>query len=278
MANLTYITFDQLMASVETDLSKFADNGMINRGSCIKIARKVNHDLGLKIFQEKETVLKVQDYKADLPADFMYLQMALICGKPQEYNMPAGTVWGTHTQEHNVSANCVNPDSACLSSNGTSYWVTQVYKEKTVKVANLSPIILSKRSLKFCADNCVNNTWSGAYEIDIQEGQAVVNFKEGEVYINYLADMVDEENNILILDHPLLTPYYETAIKKHILENLFINGDADVERRLGYINTELKDSRLRAISFTSTIEYTDIQDVYRANRKRFFNKYHKMFY
>ena len=70
----------------------------------------------------------------------------------------------------------------------------------------------------------------------------------------------------------------KTAIKKHILENMYMNGDADVERRLSYINSELKDSRLRAISFTNTIEYTDIQDVYKANRKRFFNRYHKMFY
>jgi hypothetical protein len=275
---LKYITFDQLMASVESDLSTYADNNMINRGICLKIARKVNHDLGLKIFRERETTLKIVDYKADLPEDFMYLQLALICKDPIQFSMPAGSILGTHTQETDVIVPCVKPDKTCLNSNGGSFWVTQIFKEKTIKVSNLMPIRISKKGLKFCSDNCINTGWSGAYEMDIQEGQIVTNFREGDVYINYLSDMVDLENNILILDHPLVTGYYEYAIKKHLLEGFMINGEADVERKLSYIAEQLKEARIAALNFTNTVEYTDIQDIFRANRLRFYNKYHKMFY
>jgi hypothetical protein len=232
MSNLTYITFDQLMASIESDLSTFADNGLINRGTCIKIARKVNHDIGLKIFKEKETTVKVENYKAELPEDFFYLQLALLCQEPQQYNLPTGTVWGTHTEETNITAGCTRPLKSCLNSCNGAYWVTQTYKEKTVKMSNLSPVMLSKKSMKFCADGCPNTNWSSAYEIDVQDGQIVTNFREGDVYISYLSDMVDAEGNVLILDHPLLTPFYEYAIKKHLLENIMLNGEADVERRL----------------------------------------------
>lgn len=276
MVNPKYITFDGLMASVESDLSKYADNNMINRGTCIKVVRKVNHDLGLKIFREKEATIKVKNHIADLPADFMYLQLALICGKPIEYNLPAGTVWGTHTQE--VDATCVQPNKTCLNGEGGAFWVTQLYKEKTVKVSQLTPIRISKKGLKYCSEQCVNNLWSSAYEMDIQEDQIVTNFREGDVYINYLADMVDENNNILVLDHPMLTPYYEYAVKKHILENFLINKQADVAQTLGYINNELKEARTAALNFTNTVEYTDIQDIFIANRNRFYNRYHKMFY
>lgn len=279
MSNLKYITFDQLMASVESDLPRFADNGMINRGTFIKVVRGVNHDLGLKIFREREAVVKIENYKGQLPVDFMYLQLGLICGEPQQYNLAAGTIWGTHTEENNVAAACVRPDNVCLSSNGTSYWVTQVYKEKTVKVTRLAPIQVNMRSRRFCSDKCLNTSWSSAYEMDIDEnGDVVVNFREGELYINYLADMVDEDNNVLLLDHPLLTPYYEYAVKKRLLENLYLNGEPDMERRIADLKVELKDARTNSISFVNTFEYKEIQDVYMHNRNRFYNRYQKMFY
>jgi hypothetical protein len=278
MGNLQYITFDQLMASVESDLSNFADNGLINRGTCIKVVRQVNHDIGLKIFKEKETTVRVENFKADLPEDFLYLQLALLCGDPVEYTLPTGTIWGTHTEEHNVTIPCRNPDKACLNSCEGTYWVTQTFKEKTTTISKLSPMRLTKKSLKFCADKCLNNTTSGYYEMDINNGEIVTGFREGDVYLSYLADMVDENNNVLVLDHPMLTPYYEYAVKKHILERILMNGDADVERRLGLLDLRLREARIAALNFINTIEYTDIQDVYQANRKRFYDKYQKMFY
>lgn len=280
MNNLQYITFNQLMASVESDISSISDNGLVNRGTCIKVARKVNNDLGLKIYREREATIKIENYKADLPEDFLYLQLALICGKPQEFNMPTGTIWGTHTEEkkkEEVVLSCKNPEKACLNSCNGTYWVTQTFKEKTVKVQDLRPIRLTKRSLKFCGDVCINNNWSGAYELDIKDGEVVANFCDGEIYINYIADMVDKDNNILILDHPMLTPYYEYAMKKHIFENMMLNGDQDVQSRLGYLRDELREARIAALNFVNTVEYTDIQDTFQANRKLFYNKYFRMF-
>lgn len=276
--NLQYITFDSLMSSVESDLSSFADNGLINRGSYIKIVRKVNHDIGLKIFKEKEITIKIENYKADLPEDFLYMQLALICGEPQQYYLGPGTVLGTHTEEKQIDLTCNNYKGACLNECGGAYWVTQTFKEKTIKFENLRPIRVSKRSHKFCGDACSNLSWSNcAYELDIQDGQIVTNFREGDLYFSYLADMVDIDNNILVLNHPLLRPYYEYAVKKHILENALMNGDAEVERRLGYVNNELKEARISALNFVNTVEYTDIQDMFKANRKIFYNKYQKMF-
>lgn len=277
MNNIEYITYDQLMASIESDISSYADSGLIDRGKYIKIARKVNEDLGLKIFKEVEGSLKIENYKADLPPDFKFLQLALICGEPTQYHLGPGSIFGTHTEETNVTAGCVKPDKICLNSNGGAYWVTQTFKDKTVQLPKLHPIKLTKKSLKYCGDKCVNTTWSGAYELDLENGQAVTNFREGEIYINYLSDMVDKDNNILIINHPLLVPFYEYAIKKHIFENLLMNGDADVERRYMMIKNELRDARVAALNFLNTVEYTDIQDSYNANRARFYNKYYKMF-
>lgn len=280
MAKISYITFDQLMSSVESDLSNLTDNGMINRGNYIKVVRKVNESIGLKINKERETVLKVTNYKADLPDDFMNLQLAFICGEVKQYSLP-GTIFGTHTEDREgcVALGCKTPDRVCLNECGGAFWVAQIYKERTINVNSLVPVRLTKRSLKFCSDDCLNyNFPNSGYEIDIDENQIVTNFREGDLYINYLSDMVDGEGNVLVLDHPMLTPYYEYSVKKHIFENLLVNGDAAVAQTWQMLKQEMKEAKFEAINFVNTPEYTEIQEFYQANRKRFYNKYHRMFY
>jgi hypothetical protein len=292
MKNLKYITFDQLMASVESDFDSYADAGMINRGKVIDIIRAVNADLGLKLNQEKQTILEIKNYKADLPEDFMYLQLALGC-TVEHYNLGPGSVLGTHTVEHNSNSPISSQDyeipvnvyqnnnewAKCqLNECGGTYWVTQQFKNKTIKFDRLIPLKLTKRSDRFCSDNCLNRFVNNAgYDIDIQHGQIVTGFREGKIYINYLADMIDEEGNILVYDHPLLTQYYAYSAKERLMENFYMNGDIDAERRLARLDAKLQSSRLRALNFINTIEYTEIQDFYKTNRTRFYNQYISIF-
>lgn len=278
MGNINYITYDELMASIESDFATYSANGLINRGNYIKVVRRVNHDIGLKIFREKETIIHVVNYKADIPEDFLYLQMALGCGELKYYG--TGSIFGTHTEEKELPATCLSPDKVCVSTNGCGkYWVAQQFKEKVITENRLVPIRLSAKSLKFCGENCVNTKWNKSeYEIDIANGELTASFREGDIYFNYLADMVDEEGNVIVLDHPMVTPYYEYAVKKSILENIMIDQNDDVERKWGMIKNELREARIAALNFTNTIEYTEIQDFYKANRQRFYNKYVTMFY
>src|SRR6478609_3486639 len=264
MSNINYITFDELMASVESDFATFTANGLINRGNYIKVVRKVNHDIGLKIFQQKEVMLKFENYRADLPDDFLYLQMALGCSEKSYYTGPA--IHGTHTEEHNEPVVCTSDMKPCLMSSpcGTTYWVTQKFTNgRVIKHDYLFPLSISKKSYKHCADTCVNNHWH-KYSDNLQiEGDCITaSFREGLVYFNYLADMVDAEGNVLVMDHPKLTPYYEYAIKKSIMENVMIDGDDQVERKWGMMKNELREARIEALNFADTIEYDEIQEVY----------------
>lgn len=276
--NIPYITFDELMASVESDFAVYSRNALINRGNYIKVVRKVNHDLGLKIFKEKEAVLNIENYKADLPVDFLYLQMALGCGEIKMFGTPS--IYGTHTQEREVPATCTTPDKACLNSNcdGSAYWVTQTYKDKVITQHHLFPIRITPKSSKFCSEDCVNNRWTAGNEIHIENSEVTASFREGQIYISYLADMSDEDGNLLVLDHPKVTPYYEYAVKKSIIENLLMDGTDDVERKWSLMKNELKEARIEALNFTNTVEYSEIQQFYKANRKRFLNRYTSMFY
>lgn len=266
------------MASVEEDFSSFADNGMIDRGKIVKVVRKVNEDIGLKIYREKEVMIDIDNYKGELPLDFAFMQMAVACHV--EYAYAHGSIFGTHTEDKEVpvTSYCATPPT-CMNECGGCYWVTQRFQDKVIKYPKLYPLRLTKNSHKFCSPNCINYRWDNreGYQIDFDNEEIITDFKQGKIYISYLADMIDEDGNLLLLDHPLTTEYYEYAVKKHLLENWMINSDADVSQKLGYIKGELREARIRSMNFINTPEYSEIKDTYNKNRVMFYDKYHKMF-
>lgn len=286
MAQIRYITLDQLMSSVESDMSTFADEGMINRGIAIKVVRKVNEDLGLKINKERHAVIEVKNHKADLPADFQYLQLAMMSGMTQSYHTNAGEQLGNLTEEHQaptllpVTSLC-DPLAAGQQTNdaGGKFYVTQRYQERIVEHRDLHPVRLTPMSMKHCAGDSPHRHHGreASYHIEIEEGYITTSFEEGHLFLSYLTDMTDEEGNVLVLDHPLLTEYYEYSVKKHLLENWMLNSNADVVNKLMYIKNEQKEARIRALNFINTIEYSQIRDFFAQNRLQFAKKYYRMF-
>ena len=77
---LKYRTFDQLLEDVTVDLNIFALENMIEPQQLIKLAKKINYDLGLRINQQKEIILEVCHNKVKLPDDFYTFNFAFICG------------------------------------------------------------------------------------------------------------------------------------------------------------------------------------------------------
>lgn len=266
------------MSSVESDLSMFSDNGMIDQGKVIKVIRRVNEDLGLKINKERQAVVEVANNKADLPVDFMFLQIATMCVSAI-YHRP-GEIFGGFTEEKNCTeefpVTCNTRNSVCSNECGGKFWVTQTFKDRTVRFKEFLPIRVLNKSVKYCSSHCPNLHNTCDNHIEITDGEIVANFEKGVLYLNYLADMTNEEGEVIILNHPLVRDYYEYAVKKHLLENWMLNSEADVAEKLKYIKQELYESRLRALNFINTIEYSEIQETFTANRKRFYHRYQRL--
>jgi hypothetical protein len=96
---LKYRTFDQLLEDVTIDMHTFALENMIEPQQLIKLVKKINYDLGLRINQQKETILEVCHNKVKLPDDFYTFNFAFVCGEYKDfvgYGYPAG---GTNIQE-----------------------------------------------------------------------------------------------------------------------------------------------------------------------------------
>ena len=74
-----YRTFDDLMDSVKLDLYSWDLEGLLNPQQLIKVAMRVNYDLGLRINMQKSRVIDIQKGKGKVPEDMDVLNFALVC-------------------------------------------------------------------------------------------------------------------------------------------------------------------------------------------------------
>lgn len=277
--NLSYRKFDELMSSVERDLYTFADEGYFSRSMFIKEVRKVNANLGLRICKEREDVLDVFDHTALLPPDFQFLQLALAC---HVGHFSAPELSGAKTESHVIDINLANrscslnglPTGEFKGACDNTMWVTQRLGIKTYTFSDVRELQLTQSSSSKCADFCMNHHFKHARDqMRIEEDHATFSFREGKVFINYLADMVDDDNNILILDHPMVNDYYEYTIKEKFFENMFLNKEGDFVNSYKAMQDKLRMAKIHAISFINTPEYGQLIKMFTDNRHRFYKKY-----
>jgi hypothetical protein len=120
---LRYRTFDQLLEDVTVDLNTFALENLIEPQQLIKLTKKINYDLGLRINQQKEVILEVCHNKVKLPDDFYTFNFAFICGHYLEHVGYDGIVGGTTIVEvpyQETPANidvCAPPTVNCRTCN-----------------------------------------------------------------------------------------------------------------------------------------------------------------
>jgi hypothetical protein len=75
-----------------------------------------------------------------------------------------------------------------------------------------------------------------------------------------MGGLEDEDGNLLVLDHPTINLYYEFSLKRAIMENLYLNGESDIERRLKYVTDRLDEYRQQALSIANTADFRQCID------------------
>jgi hypothetical protein len=283
---LKYRTFDSLLEDVKMDLRNLAADTSIEPGQLIKVARKCNYDLGLRIQKTAETVLEICKGKARLPENFQIMNFALICGNYTVITVPPQ---GTNVQEivpgyrpwiegsTCTDANGSSPETTCMTQCGTDYTLVQMVNTVRREYRTFSPI--SFRSSQFVDVDCPNAcspNWHHKDEAYIKDGWVYTNFEDGNIYINYQADMVDDDGNIIVPDHPMLNEYYEYALKKRILENLVMDN-VNMGTQYQLIAGELRAARNNALTIVNTPNFSEMMKVWVMNRKAMYSRYYNMF-
>jgi len=278
---LQYRTFDQLLDEVSADFVTYANEGMIEPGQLIKVAQRVNYDLGLRIHGTKEKILDIENKKVKLPDDFYVLNYAYICGK---YTVSSPVMAGRETEnvilKGELCKKCGQPDPTCSCEatytveckTGEKVFVQVVEKRKfeTRTYETFEPIRIATSTGKIDATNDHDRV---GY---IKNGYVYTNLSEGRLFISYQGALEDDEGNLLVLDHPMINEYYEYAMKQRILENLYIAGE-EVTNKMQLIEQRLRSARNNALSIVNTPDFAEMYKLWQTNRKAMYSKYYDMF-
>jgi len=306
---LTYRTYDQLISEVQSDMRKYHVEDLIDPQDFIKIARKCNFDLSLKLHQTREKLIDITNKRGKLPNDFYIFNYGLGVG---QFNFCQPSIGGTHIvniplgpnynpgpgdptfciipEENNQeSTNCCNScqqlynNCACIpvsnpevNCKGESYVVVQKYEFYTKEWTETYPLRLVGRGQQVDSQ-CLNKSIVSGNTIEIKNGFIETSFKSGKVFISYQGQLVDDDNNLLVPDHELLNEYYEYAIKDRVLENAILNGEIVTQLQIELVKKGLRDSRNNALSFVNTPDFSDLQRMWEINRMAQYHKYFSMF-
>ena len=285
-----YRTFNQLLEDVSIDFRTYALEGMIEPQQLIKVATRVNYDLGLRIHRTNEKVIDIEHSKGGLPVDFQYLNYAFMCGDYKVNNTPpAGTtIDTTHTKyvpdpDGGDIGPCGDPTckdvcvvKTCENTNQESeYTVIQyVGAQQWRHFTRFLPLRFKEGAKVLC--DCPNTNVQAVNYAEIKDNYILTNFETGKVYVNYQGAMENDEGELLVLDHPYCNEYYEYALKERILENMIFAGE-NVSQQLGLIQQKLRASRINALGVINTPDFEEMRKIWEVNRKAQYHNYYNMF-
>jgi hypothetical protein len=280
MADLIkYRTFEQLLEDVSIDFSTYALEGMIEPQQLIKVAMRVNFDLGLRIQKTKQTILDVDKGKVRLPQDYYSLNFAYMTGTYRvETKMPSGTIIeDVILDPSSVSLDetgCPTDGTVCMNNCGDYFQLIQKTKTDVKIYETFGKIRAVGQGV---VESCPNSRWTTAENImEIRDGFIYTNFTSGNIYLNYQAQMENQDGELIVMDHPLVNEYYEYALKQRILENLVFAGEP-ASQQLNLIEVRLRAARNNALSFVNTPNFAELQKIFKMNRRAQYDKYVNMF-
>ena len=275
---LRYKTFEELMASVKSDLHLYADNNLIDERNCIKTVLECNAILGLKINPIVECVLPIKNYKADLPVNLKQAYSAFMVFQQIGGILGGGDSYGTSTRQYSkeelVDKGITPTQSSCrLSSCGNQFYVATNYQRTEVIFDKVVPVYISESSLSKFTKKSPNRLFNKQREfsIDFKDEEITTNIECGNLYLSYLSELVDEDGNLLLLDHDYINPYYEWALKAKILEDIYYNSESEVQGKLQDARKNRDQYKNVALSMVLKPEYREITK-YRENiESEFYN-------
>lgn len=281
--NTQYKTFDSLMVDIEDDLSSLSAERYIFPDKYYKVIETCNSKLSTKINPVKEDIITISKGRGKLPSDFKLLNNSFFCLSFVELNYEAVNVNKDYS-DVNVKYSYKDVRTGCtvLSSiedtKGMNSFV--VFKRNTQSWYNIKKLIPVSvvNSSALCTHSCMQGYSSyNAIKITKEDSDYYIESPlEGELYITYVSEMIDDEGNLIMLDHPTVREYYEYSIKERIYEELWLNGIEEYQTKLSYITEKLRLAKIEAIKFVRMYDFAELKQVYFDNRKLFKLRYDKI--
>lgn len=258
---IKYRTVDQLMNSVADDWPGFDAESLIDPSQLIRVVRKVNKQLGLRITKTKEKLIDFTNHAVKLPTDMESINFAVVC---TYYKTSVPAIQGDITENINVDCGEGCGD-VYIGDDGNTFVIVQKILPSIEKIFRIEKRVNIKHSMYQVKHGEVAGVIQG-------DNFMRMTLRSGKLYLNYEGVLEDEEGNLLVIDHPLINDYYEYSIKERILENMYFSGE-DTERKLAYIIPKLQSAKREAYNVANMPEFKELQETLDINREAMYKRY-----
>ncbi len=314
---LKYRTFDQLLEDVSVDMTGLALENKIEPQQLIKMARKINYDLGLRINQTKEVILEVCHGKVKLPDDFETFNLAYICGdfvKSVGYN-----IGGTNIQEvpytetpadvnqctpptvncSQCNANPCNGTAGCLPANVDLNKSVGVYGDTCIKPRvftnckgdDYEIIQIIGTGESYVSRNLLPLRMRSSKNIECEcPNLYVVSANEGWIRDGFLFTSFDNGKVYLNYQGEMLDSEGRLMVPDHPMINEYYEyamksrilenlyiNGEDVAQRMQLVEQRLKPARNYAFTNVNPPTFKKLKGIIGANRTAMYAKYYDMF-
>ena len=294
-----YITLSSLMSSVREDLKLYDEANLINENNVIKIIAECNSKLGERIYKSKAAYIDVKDGYADIPIDLYKIENIFAvadCKAPissgginahnqvlyTDRNSPAYVTADKIIPIAKITTSkpigCDDCNNCGTCSNCTDYCVSALEKEDIYDTyKRLIPLSLSEKVMSSCTDYFPGHNWRGQYSVDLQEGRFKLGFNTGKIFLSWLGNLISDDGEIMIPFHPRLNNYYEYSVKEKILMDIFINSEADVEKKLQFVSKLKSEAYYDAFNYLQTAKAGQWSKMQKQRKIEYFNKWYSAF-
>lgn len=295
MADFNLKPSDGLLARLQDELSSYAANGVLDVGKLYTQIKWFSNLLNLAIYESKETIVKLENYKAELPCDFFLLDSAWLCegsNSSEQLNFQSKLVVYTETTNETVGndVNCSlpNPPASGYLNISTCNMDTPLYNKQTTKeyiysspnkVSWTNPVLLSYKKGKsvkqHCSKDCANLFSRFPKEISInKEGEGYYLYstmKDPVIYVKYYALGIDEETNTpMIPDDSILEECLFKHLTYYFFKSLWLNGDdTNLENKIKFLKEEAELAIALAMNYGKMPSFNKMVQLGKRSRKKF---------
>ena len=224
---IDYIPYSELMSLVKQELKSYDSQGYINDGDLIGKVMYCNEKLGIHINEVKQAIIPIEHNKGELPKDFhkVFYMSAL--------SMTSTTVtnW-TNPWDNNKDRVATYDADYQKGTFGCTDCVRVVYKKSGADITqsyyNWQELNLTSNKYAYIGCPNLNNT-SRNY-VNIENGELQTGFRTGEVYMMYIANMTNEDGEIIVPFHPLITPWYVWTCVEQVITSMIFDTDEDLNK------------------------------------------------
>lgn len=294
MSDFNMVSSAPILSRIEEELQSYSANGVLDTGKLYVQLKWFSQMLGLAVFEKDEVILKLKDFRAELPCNFYALDSAWLCdqhGSKVNLNFQAQLqVYTQKTCEEVINhGNCYLPNtnqlyvpsiSACNMN--TPLTKTDIVEYVASPNNNIlhwrHPTLLrltpGKSIKRFCSKDCQNIFSHCPDEISInKQGDSYYLFstlREPVIYIEYYSYPISKEDGLpLVPEDAILQEALFSHLEYYFFRQIYLNGDdTNLENKIKFLKEESESKMNQALTLSKMPSFNKMVQLGRRVRNK----------